>query len=315
MEVFPFFVGCGRSGTTLFRAIFDSHPNLAIPGESHFIVHLVPNRRRYESAAGFDAEAFLADLMPHPRFRLWGLADQQVRKALEEDPPSRLADAIRIVFARYAAGQGKGRYGDKTPGYVSHLPRLAELFPEARFVHILRDGRDVSLSYLDVSFGPETVERAALHWRRVVDRGRQAGSRLGPERYVEVRYEDLLADPEGTVRSLCRFIDLEFHPGMFRYPRRAAEVASGSAFPEAHGRLALPPTKGLRDWRSQMPAKDVAAFEQLAGDLLTDLGYERSLGRPSMRARARVTGKRLRIEAGRLAHGVGKRARIAVGRR
>jgi Sulfotransferase family len=314
MDVFPFFVGCGRSGTTLFRAIFDSHPNLAIPGESHFIVHLAPNRRRYETGAGFDVEALLADLLPHPRFRLWGLAEDRVRTALRERPPSNLADAVRTVFAEYAAAQGKGRYGDKTPGYVSHLPLVAALFPEARFVHILRDGRDVALSYLDVSFGPDTLERAALHWKRFVERGRQAGSRLGPDRYVEVRYEDLLGDPEQIVRSLCGFIDIEFQPGMFRYPERAAEVASGSAFPEAHGRLALPPTKGLRDWRSQMSANDVAAFELLAGDLLSDLGYERSMARAGMRARARAAGKRLSIEAGRVVHGIGKRARIAVGR-
>lgn len=102
---------------------------------------------------------------------------------------------------------------------------------------------------------------------------------------------------------------------MFRYPERAAEVARGSAFPEEHGRLVLPPTKGLRDWRTQMSMEDVTAFELLAGDLLTDLGYERAVERPRVRARARATRRRLHIEARRLVHGVGKRARIAVGRR
>jgi hypothetical protein len=315
MVAFPFFVGCGRSGTTLFRAIFDSHPDLAIPGESHFIVHLLPNRRRYETAMGLDAEAFLADLLPHPRFRLWRLADDDVRSALKEDRPSTLADAIRTVFRLYAASQGKSRFGDKTPGYVSHLSSLAALFPEARFVHIIRDGRDVGLSYLDVSFGPDTVERAAIHWERMVERGRQAGRRLGPDRYVQVRYEDLLDDPEATARALCAFADLEFHPRMLRYPERAADVARGSAFPEAHGRLALPPTKGLRDWRTQMAQKDVTAFELLAGDLLTELGYERTVQRAGVRVRARVAGSRLRIQAGRLVHGVGKRTRLALGRR
>lgn len=315
MVPFPFFVGCGRSGTTLFRAMFDSHPDLAIPGESHFIVHLLPQRRRYETATGFDATAFLADLLPHPRFRLWRLVDEEVRSALERDPPATLAEAIRAAFGLYAASQGKGRYGDKTPGYVSHLPSLAALFPEARFVHIIRDGRDVALSYLDVSFGPDTVERAAIHWARMVERGRRAGARLGPDRYIEVRYEDLLDDPNTTVRALCAFIDLEFHPHMLRYPDRAASVASGSAFPEAHGRLALPPTKGLRDWRHQMPRRDVAAFELLAGDLLADLGYERTRARAGMGVRALVTGRRLRIQAKRLVHGVGKRARLALGRR
>ena len=315
MVRFPFFVGCGRSGTTLFRAIFDSHPDLSIPGESHFIVHLLPNRHRYETTMGFDAEAFLADLLPHPRFRLWRLADEEVRAALGADPPSTLGEAIRTIFGLYAASQGKARYGDKTPGYVSHLSSLAALFPEARFVHIVRDGRDVALSYLDVSFGPESVERAAIHWKRVVERGREAGRRLGPDRYVEVRYEDLLDDPHAAVSALCAFIELEFHPDMLRYTDRAADVASGSAFPEAHGRLALPPTKGLRDWRTQMTRKDVTAFELLAGDLLAELGYERTVDRAGVGARARVAGSRLRIQAGRLVHGVAKRTKLALGRR
>jgi hypothetical protein len=315
MLPFPFFVGSGRSGTTLFRAIFDSHPDLAIPGESHFIVHLLPKRYRYERAAGFDVTAFLADLLPQPRFRMWGLVDEDVRSALERDPPSTFADAIRKVFGMYAASRGKPRYGDKTPGNVSHLPELAALLPEARFVHIIRDGRDVALSYLEVSFGPDTVERGAIHWAKMVDRGRRAGARLGPDRYIEVRYEDLLDDPNTTVRSVCAFIELEVHPHTLRYPERAAAVASGSAFPEAHGRLMLPPTKGLRDWRRQMPPRDVAAFELLAGDLLADLGYERSLERAGIGVRARVTGSRLRIQARRLVHGVGKRTRLLLGRR
>ncbi|MGH2650570.1 MAG: sulfotransferase, partial [Actinomycetota bacterium] len=63
MKVFPFFVGCGRSGTTLVRAIFDSHPDLAIPGESHFIVHLAAHRERYELGDPFDTEAFVSDLL------------------------------------------------------------------------------------------------------------------------------------------------------------------------------------------------------------------------------------------------------------
>jgi hypothetical protein len=314
MELFPFFVGCGRSGTTLVRALFDSHPHLAIPGESHFIVHLVRNRDRYEAPGAFATDAFLADLLPHPRFRLWMMAEEEVRAAMRDDPPGTFPEAIRQVFALYAAGRNKVRYGDKTPGYVSHLPLLAGLFPEARFVHILRDGRDVALSYLDVSFGPKTVEQAATHWKRFVERGRRAGIRLGSERYREVRYEDLLDDPEGTVRSMCEFLNVEFHPNMFLYPKRARDVARGSAFPEAHGRLALPPTKGLRDWRTQMAREDIAVFEVLAGDLLLALGYERAVERPTVGQRARAARRWLRVEAGRVAHGVSKRTRLTVGR-
>jgi Sulfotransferase family len=313
-SVFPFFVGSGRSGTTLVRAMFDSHPHLAIPGESNFISAMGKNRHRYEKGDGLDTEAFLSDLLAHPRFRLWGVPEDAVRDSFAESPPGDFADGIRRAFELYAARQGKSRYGDKTPGYVMHLPLLAKLFPEARFVHIIRDGRNVALSYLEVSFGPESLEQAALRWRRFVDRGRRTGARLGLTRYLEVRYEDLIEDPEGTVKSMCRFLDVGFDPQMFRYPERATEVAQGSAFPEVHGHLGLPPTKGLRDWRTQMSRDDLATFEILAGDLLSDLGYERAVRRPGIGSRARATGKRLRLEAGRVRHRLRKRSRVAEAR-
>jgi hypothetical protein len=313
-DIFPFFVGSGRSGTTLVRAIFDSHPQLAIPGESNFISAMGKNRHRYEKSDGLDSEAFLSDLLAHPRFRLWGVPDDVVRASFAESPPGDFADGVRRAFELYAVRRGKSRYGDKTPGYVMHLPLLAELFPEARFVHIIRDGRNVALSYVEVSFGPESLEQAALRWRRFVDRGRRTGARLGPTRYLEVRYEDLIEHPEETVRAMCRFFDIGFDPQMFRYPERAAEVARGSAFPEVHGHLRLPPTKGLRDWRTQMSTDDLATFEILAGDLLSDLGYERAAMRPGIARRARATGKRLRLEMGRVGHRLGKRSRMAEAR-
>jgi Sulfotransferase family len=308
--VFPFFVGSGRSGTTLVRAIFDSHPHLAIPGESNFISAMGKNRHRYETDDGLATEAFLSDLLAHPRFRLWGVPEDAIRTSFAESPPGNFADGVRRAFELYAAQKGKSRYGDKTPGYVMHLPLLARLFPEARFVHIIRDGRNVALSYLEVSFGPESIEQAALRWRRFVARGRRTGARLGPKRYLEVRYEDLIEDPEETVQTMCQFLDIRFDPQMFRYPERATEVAQGSAFPEVHGHLGLPPTTGLRDWRAQMSANDLTTFEILAGDVLSEMGYERAVTRPGISKRARATGKRLRLETARVRRRLGKRSRM-----
>jgi hypothetical protein len=108
---------------------------------------------------------------------------------------------------------------------------------------------------------------------------------------------------------------VNFDPAMFGYMDRARQVAAGSAFPQAHQRLGLPPTKGLRDWRTQMSREDVALFEALAGDLLVDLGYERAVERPTLGQRARAARSRLRVGAGRLAHGVVKRVGLSAGRR
>ncbi|MEX0668086.1 MAG: sulfotransferase, partial [Acidimicrobiia bacterium] len=166
-----------------------------------------------------------------------------------------------------------------TPGYVLDLDLLARLFPEARFVHVIRDGRDVALSYLERRFGPGDLGQAALYWRRRVTAGQEGGARLGPHRYQELRYEELIDDPEGIVKRVCTFIHLEYDPSMLRYFERADELTAAAADPDAHQSLALPPTHGLRDWRTQMEPSDVALFEGLAGGTLASLGYDRVFDR------------------------------------
>ena len=275
-RVFPFFVGCGRSGTTLLRAMFDSHPEMSIPPETQFILSMAIRRRRYERQDGIDIDPFLADVYRYTDLgERWRLGSEEVRDAWSSEPPRDYPDAIRALFTLQAHRGGKKRYGNKTPIHVLSLPPLSRLFPEARFVHVLRDGRDVALSYLESDFGPDTVEGAALRWRHWTGRGVAAGRRLGPERYREVRYEELVDEPERVARSICEFVMLDFDDAMLRYADRAEEILSGVTFPHSHQGLRLRPTKGLRDWRSQMSAGDAVRFEALAGDLLSRLGYER----------------------------------------
>ena len=285
MDPFPFFVGRGRSGTTLLRAIFDSHPEVAVPDETHFIVGLSRRRRRYERRDGFDIERFVADLAARRGFRQMGLAAPELGSDLQADPPPDFSEAIRRVYRHYAGTRGKTRYADKTPVQVLSLRRLGRLFPEARFVHIIRDGREVALSYLDAAWGPDSAEEAALLWKRAVTAGRRAGRALGPGRYLEVRYEELVDQPEATVRAICSFLDLGYDPVMLRYHERAHEIAGTMGMPEARQSLYLPPTRGIRDWRDMAPG-DLARFEALAGDLLTDLGYPS--GTPPSRSEGRA---------------------------
>jgi hypothetical protein len=283
---FPLIVGSGRSGTTLLRNILDAHPDLAVAHEAHFLAPLARHRRAYGKAGGFDGEAFVTDLYLDPNFRRLGLGEVEARSALRSAFPADYAAAARAILAAYAASRGKSRFGDKTPGYVKHMALLADIFPEARFIHIIRDGRDVALAYLDRSeWGPTTVGEAALYWRSRVEKGREAGRLLGPRRYREILYEDLVDDPEGTVRDLCDFIELEYHPGMLAYHERGRDFVTSTATPEAFTGLTLPVTKGLRDWRSQMSPEDQWLFDVLAGNLLDTLGYERSSGSVSISTR------------------------------
>lgn len=271
---FLFVVGCGRSGTTLLRAMLNAHPDMAVPSESYFIIPMDFQRsHRYELPGGFDHEAFLSDLVEHPALRSWGISEDAVRSAIASAVPHSLSEAIRRVYALYAHINHKPRYGDKTATYVLRLPTLARLFPESRFLHLIRDGRDVALSWLDVQWGMETIEELALYWSNMVQAGRAAGSWLGGTRYLEVRYEHLVVEPEAALSSICNFAGLTWSDSMLRYYRDPSPVLASVRFPAAHGHLSSPPTSGLRQWKRDLAPRDVAAFDALAGPVLAELGY------------------------------------------
>lgn len=271
-DSFPFFVGVARSGTTLLRAMVDAHPDITIPPESWFITELAPRRQRYEACRDFDVERFATDLLAHHRFVQWGLEDVDLYGTLCKAAPSDYPSAIRAVFACWAAQQGTSRYGDKTPGYTDQLALLAALFPEARIVHLIRDGRDVALSYSE-RFGVSTLKAITL-WRSRTRAARDAGQALGGSRYREVKYEDLVANPQSTLRDVCSFIGIPFSDRMLSHAEHTEHMLARMPDRRHHLNVARPLTIGLRDWRTQMPAHVIRACGILAGDLLDELGYE-----------------------------------------
>lgn len=296
----------------MLRAMFDSHPEMAVPPESHCLVRFGRTRGRYERAGGFDSDLFAGDAA-RVWSRKWGLPAHELPAVLSSAQPSTVPEAVRALFSAYADRQGKRRYAEKTPVNVMHIPLLAELFPEARFVHIVRDGRDVTLSYLSVNFGAESVGEGAIYWKRAVERGRRDGSRLGPARYQEVKYEDLVQDPEATLHALCGFVDLPFDPRMLRYYERAQAVKT-SIHATAHRRLSEPPRKA-REWRNEMRPQHLALFDALAGTTLERFGYPRSFSEVPPSARLRAGLAVVALNGRRVVRGFAKRLRTIAKKR
>ena len=249
--------------------MLDRHSELAIPDESYFIPQIADRH-----AGAIDVESFVDDLSRLKTLREWDVPVDEVRARLRQGMP--VGDAVAAVYETYAARQGKARWGDKTPMYMQHLGLLERLFPEATYLHLIRDGRDTALSFLAMPEGivtrtwahPRTATDFACQWRSEVLAARSLGRRVGPGHYEEVRYEQLVAEPERELRRICDFVDIGFEPQMLDYAGRV----DVSAKPHQQS-LAKPPTTGLRDWRAQMSPADVAAFEAVAGDLLRELGY------------------------------------------
>ena len=274
-------LGVSRSGTTLLRVILDRSPGVAIPDESFFVPLLARRHGRT-----IDAERFLDDVSRIPTIRDWGVSVADVAGRVRPGMPT--GEAIAAIYEAYADAAGKPRWGDKTPMHMRHLALLDELFPGAQYVHLIRDGRDAATSFLQMPEGtftrtwahPRTPAQFAHLWRKEVGDARALGRRVGKASYHEVRYEDLVADPASAVGGICAFAAIPFEPAMLDYVG-AVDV---SAKPHQQ-RLLTPPTSGVRSWREDMFAEDAAAFESVAGDLLSELGYDvRSPSRSGARA-------------------------------
>jgi hypothetical protein len=281
----PFVVGVARSGTTLLRLMLDAHPDLTIPPETHFIPKVI-------EACGSDGDArerVLELLTNHRRWADFGLDPAEFRRRVEGLPePLDPGEVLRTFYGLYAEQQAKPRWGDKSPSYVRKLPKVARALPEAHFIHLIRDGRDVALSQMEVHHGAAEAREAAEGWVGAITKARRQAKRV--PHYLELRYEDLVDDAEPVLRRVCDFIDLRFDPAMLEYHRGASkrmaettrdfERGKGPAIPaevraKQHERVAAPPQKDRAGrWRTDMSAEDRASFEEVAGELLADLGYE-----------------------------------------
>jgi Sulfotransferase family len=266
-----FVVGFPRSGTTLLSAMLSRHPRLAIAHEWRWVPDLL--RPQSDGSLRRPAEVLEAALRaPKLGGEFVDAADARHRLAALHDPTP--AGALRCVFEAYAAAAGKARWGDKTPRNLVELDILGTAFPDALFVHLIRDGREVADANRDAPWGGSGLLMWARRWARSVATARAAGLRLGP-RYVEVRYEQLVARAEETLTALGEFLDAPFVDAQLDYPSAVAEL--GEALPAHHQNLRRPPTAGLRDWASTWTERERRAVEAVAGPVLDDLGYPRSV--------------------------------------
>jgi hypothetical protein len=284
MNPYVFFVGCPRSGTTLVQRLANAHPELAVAHETRWIV------RWYEQRIGLTAEGYvtpeLVERLPqHSRFKALKVKPDDLARVYRDCEPTRYAEFVSMLFDRFAARRGKRLAGDKSPAYVRSLRTLHELWPQAKFVHVIRDGRDVCLSVLDWLQGPrrfptwqaDPIATTAVWWEWNVRLGREAGKELGTDLYCELRYEALMEEPDAECRRLCAFLELPYDVAMLRFHEGRMREEPGLDAKKAW----RPVTAGLRNWREQMAGGDVARFEAAAGQLLNELGYGAEAPPPS----------------------------------
>jgi len=212
-------------------------------------------------------------LAGEPHWSLFGLEPTAVRDRLPATGPVKPRTALRAFYDAYAASRGKSRWGDETPGYLHGMRLIAGELPEARFVHVIRDVRDVALSMVEAAqIKPDDVDTAARRWTRQVGKARSDAARV--DHCLEIRYEELAREPETTLRRVSEFLELSWDPAvvdtLLEVDGRSPADAGGRAPPGTRPPLDEPAAR----WRTEMSPGDRAACEALAGNLLAELGYE-----------------------------------------
>ena len=221
--------------------------------------------------------------------------------ALPDLTPATFLDTL---FDQYARQFGAERWGDKTPVYTSYMDLIAQIFPTAQFIHIIRDGRDVALSMVDKWGHKEfhiDLYFAAQSWKRRLRKAFASAVKLGPARYYELRYEQLTADPEPLLREICHFLGEDYLPALAEPQHLGRERIRPGGF---HAAVRQPPTtKQSGRWQREMSPADQRIFQAVAGDTLEQLDYETAnLGKMSLSESARFAGlhaKYTMLQAGR----------------
>ncbi len=271
--------------------MLDAHPQLAMPPETHFINPFIQASGRIRFNAPIACRAIVKD--QRRRWNDFGLDDADLLARFEQIEPFNTSDALRAFYGLYADKHGKQRWGDKTPDYVRKMKKIQKTLPEARFIHVIRDGRDAGLSQNAriAKRGKEPVppREMARRWRKRILKSQEDSAEI--EGYLEIRYEDLVGDTEAVLRRVCEHIELDYDPAMLTYHERAEERLQemAGALPakkgrpereageriEAHAMTMEPPSEDrVAVWKREMSEAENAEFEEAAGYMLDQLGYE-----------------------------------------
>jgi len=302
----PIIVGAPRSGTTLLRLMLDAHPELAIPPETGFF-SLDMNR---EGSPEVDRSEFFETIVRFPAdapgWADFHIPKEQFRARLNTIEPFTRSAGYRAFYQLYAERFGKRRWGDKAPLHSFFMDRIEAVLPEAHFIHVLRDGRDVCLSLRPMWFSPGwDVEIQARHWCDFVSAARSHGA--ARQHYLEIKYEELVTQAEAVLRRICAFVQLPYVASMLDYYKRAPDrLREHEARLRLDGSVVVSKEQRLRQqqkttqppdisrvlaWKSAMSPAERRRYEAVAGPLLLQVGYEVDSGQePVGNSSVSVTG-------------------------
>jgi hypothetical protein len=270
-----FIVGPHRGGTTLLQAMLSTHSQITIPPETEFFDQVWPRQRVFGSLTNPQNLRRLGQYLtgPHCSVSDLGLKWEDITQGLS-DTKQGYDDLFAVILALYGDSRGKRRVGEKSPQHIFDVGTKLRLYPQAKFLCLMRDPRAVVRSEMETTWGSKSVGRITRRWERVAREAQMLRSTLSPSQLCFIRYEDLVRDPEPILRKVCEFLGERFESEMLKFHDRSASE-QGFRTDEVWKFNTLRPVDPSRidQWRDQLTPGQIVLIEQRAGDWLERSGY------------------------------------------
>lgn len=259
-----FVIGFPRSGTSMTCRLLRRYLKVSFGTESQFIIRYLQRLPQFGDLRNdANLRRLLYEISTERFFARsrhnWGFSFD-VEQAINGLAARSYSAVLHAIFNQLAEHNGMVRWGDKTPAYNHNLRELKQLFPDAQFIHVVRDGRDVALSIQKEGFGAKNACETAGKWTRAIDSIAAFSRDLSGDQYLEVRYEDLTARPIAVVETLADFLGIDDRTGELR-----TYVQTHVHKEITHGNSGK--------WHQALSPREVERFEAVAGDVLAHFGY------------------------------------------
>lgn len=283
-----FIIGNPRSGTTLLRLMLNNHENIVIPPECGFMVWWYDKYADWNSSYSHNEHylnAFLEDLSASRKIETWSMNINELKKFISVRIPSSYPELTSSIYEFFGLSIGKifKRWGDKNNFYLNHIRTIKKLFPDAFFIHIIRDGRDVACSCIHLNKKnivskyapnlPYEIEEIAYEWTASIKEIRNSFDLFDWQNTLEIKYEELVVSPESKLKEICASIGEGYDPHMLEYYRnQSAEPAEFLQWKEKL--IGKPSSSQVGIYRRELKGSQISLFDSIAKEILSIYSYD-----------------------------------------